>query len=258
MLLERMVALGTIIVSQSRVSIDRVAPADLPHLALLAVLELHPVADADRVVELQGQAADDVGERVLERERGDGGEQRRGGQDAGELDAQAAQGEHHRGHRAEDEHQAGEEGPEADPERRQPEVEDQQHRQVDGGEQAAELGDLVGDDGRGRQAEQGEDPPGGAGEHVEERGHRRVAHVAPLGGREAVGEEGDDDDRRRHHADRHARRELVARRHRRTLPRSGATFAGARSPASWSRRAAARGRRAGRRARPGARAGRRP
>ena len=63
------VALGTMMVSQLRVSTHRVPPADGDDLALRAVGELHPVADVDAAVELQRDAAEDVAERRLQAER---------------------------------------------------------------------------------------------------------------------------------------------------------------------------------------------
>ena len=59
------------------------------------------------------------------------------------FDAEVAQGDHHRGDVADDDHQAAEEGREAQPERREAEVEDEQDAQVDDREQAEELGDLA-------------------------------------------------------------------------------------------------------------------
>ena len=89
MLLARSAAFGTMIVSQSRVSIDRVPPADLPDLALLAVLELDPVAVVDRAVELQRDAAEDVAERRLQRDREHGADHRARGNERREVTAAA-------------------------------------------------------------------------------------------------------------------------------------------------------------------------
>ena len=66
------------------------APADVAHLAREAV-DAHPVADLDGVVDLDGEAAEQVAERVLHREGDHRGEDRRGGDDAREVDPGAAQ-----------------------------------------------------------------------------------------------------------------------------------------------------------------------
>ena len=80
-------ALGTMIVDQSRVSTTVWRQRIARTLALLAVLELDPVALVDRAVELEGDAAEDVAERALERDREDGADDGRGGEHAGRVQA---------------------------------------------------------------------------------------------------------------------------------------------------------------------------
>ena len=66
------------------------APADVGHAAD-HVVDLDPVAHADRVVQLQGEAAEHVAQRVLHGEGKHRGDYRRGGEDAPQVEPEAAQ-----------------------------------------------------------------------------------------------------------------------------------------------------------------------
>src|SRR5205814_644747 len=59
-------------------------PANLFHLTFL-LIDAQPIADVDGVFHLQSEAAHDVAECVLERKADDGGDDRRGRDDAGDV-----------------------------------------------------------------------------------------------------------------------------------------------------------------------------
>jgi hypothetical protein len=122
----------------------RVPPANLAHPPLPPALELHPVADLDRGVELQGDTADDVAERALERECGDRGEQGAGRDDAGEFEARPVQRQEGGDDVPEANRQISDDGCEIDPERRQAKVEDGEGQKAHERDRPQELGDLTG------------------------------------------------------------------------------------------------------------------
>ena len=69
---------------------QRRAPADVAHPPG-ELVDAHPVAHLNRVVELDGEAAEHIAQRVLHRERDDRGEDRRGRHKAAEVHSGAAQ-----------------------------------------------------------------------------------------------------------------------------------------------------------------------
>ena len=69
------------------------APLDLDHAAR-DVVHLDPVADLQRVVQLQRQPAEHVAQRVLHREGDDGRDHRRGGHQAGQFHPGIGQADH--------------------------------------------------------------------------------------------------------------------------------------------------------------------
>ena len=156
-------------------------PADVGHPAR-EVVELDPVPDRDRLVDLEEQAAERVAERVLHGEGEHRGDHRRGGDQAREVHAGEPQLDRAPGEGAE--HQRDVLGDARGPRarRRQREAEEHERGEPDR-RQPCEQGRYASRDLHGAPGERaGAERRGGAQHEREQRVAQRLAVGAPVGG----------------------------------------------------------------------------
>ena len=152
---------------------QRRAPADVAHAAD-QVVDAHPVADPHRVVELDGQPAEQVAERVLHREGEHRGQDCRGGDEAGEIDAGAAQLHETVDHVRDDDRQVLDDARQVPAEERQQQPEHAEAEQADERDRRDDAEHRVDRFRSAREVERIDGPGGGLADDPEQEQPQRV------------------------------------------------------------------------------------